>query len=70
MTALALKLRRNFEGWFWALWMTIAFLAFAFIAGRAIRGTNLGEVPLKPCKTCMGCACPKLLGGPRCACPE
>lgn len=67
--------RRSFEGWFWLLWIPIAFVIFSFavvrsISVRAVRTVAPTQVPLKPCKACMGCACPKILGGPRCACPE
>lgn len=74
MLAIKLRCRHcSFEGIFWKAWLLIALVAFSFTVGRSImthRATNLGQVPLKPCKACIGCACPKVLGGPRCACPE
>jgi hypothetical protein len=71
---LALKLRRqrNYEGWLWVIFMALAFAMFSMTVGGSLahRAATLGQVPLKPCKSCLGCACPKLLGGPRCACPQ
>jgi len=70
VTAIALRVQQDFEKWFWRAWLIVAFVAFAFVVGKRFAEPGLGQVPLKPCKTCAGCACPKTLGQTRCLCPE
>lgn len=69
MTAIAVE--RNPEIWKFFASALLALFFAALLVMSAARGVQPTEVKIVPCRTCAGkCACPALLGSPKCLCPR
>jgi len=69
MTAIAME--RNPEIWKFFASAFLALLFAALIVMSAARSVQPTEVKIVPCRTCEGkCACPVMMGSPKCLCPR